>query len=72
MDRESQTDPSSGAPAGQPASPPKRRFLVWGATLLVTAVGAAALTALLTNIFEHKQEAKNPYLPHFARRIGEV
>ncbi|HET9229232.1 MAG TPA: ammonia-forming cytochrome c nitrite reductase subunit c552 [Thermoanaerobaculia bacterium] len=36
----------------------------WGLILLVAAVAAAAaagLTALLVNIFEHKQEARNPF-----------
>ncbi|HEX5719714.1 MAG TPA: ammonia-forming cytochrome c nitrite reductase subunit c552, partial [Thermoanaerobaculia bacterium] len=36
----------------------------WGVILLVAAVAAAAaagLTALLVNIFEHKQEARNPF-----------
>jgi nitrite reductase (cytochrome c-552) len=41
-----------------------RRRLVWGAAAAgVAAAGVAfAVAALLTNIFERKQEAKNPYL----------
>lgn len=61
MDRDSQPGAAPEDPAG-PSMPRKRRAIVFGGTLLVTAIGAAALTALLTNIFEHKQEAKNPYL----------
>src|SRR3954447_20032793 len=37
----------------------KRSTLI--ALILVAAVGAAALTALLVNIFERKQEARNPF-----------
>jgi nitrite reductase (cytochrome c-552) len=43
------------------SNPPRR---AWGLILLiagVAAVVAAGLTALLVNIFEHKQEARNPF-----------
>jgi nitrite reductase (cytochrome c-552) len=41
-----------------------RRVSVWvfGAVLIVVAAGAAALSGLLVNIAERKQEAKDPYL----------
>jgi nitrite reductase (cytochrome c-552) len=43
----------SGNPAGN------RRWLI--TTLVVSAIAVFAVTALLINIFERKQEAKNPY-----------
>jgi nitrite reductase (cytochrome c-552) len=36
----------------------RRLFLL---VIVVTAIAAAAITGLLVNIFEHKQEARNPY-----------
>src|SRR6185503_13743999 len=59
------TNPTS-SPSGSPQPPARppvyfsrgRFFLVVIASAVVTAV----ITWLLTTIFEHKQEAKNPYL----------
>jgi len=42
--------------------PPARTRRRIAVTLLVAAVAAFGITALLVNIFQHKQEAKNPYL----------
>ena len=40
----------------------KRRFWTWMIVLFVAVAGiAAGVTALLVNIFEHKQEARNPF-----------
>src|SRR5688572_25534261 len=40
----------------------RRRFwLLTGALFLLVAVVTAGVTALLINIFEHKQEARNPF-----------
>lgn len=40
----------------------KRRVLVYAAVVASTAVVTALITALLVNIFERKQEAKDPFL----------
>src|SRR3954464_74306 len=52
-----------------PTQSPQKRPPIWG--LIVAAVLSAVITfaiiALLTNIFERKQEAKNPYV-----RVVEV
>src|SRR5437016_1271826 len=55
--------------AGDPNTPkkttpaPRRRpKLIFLGLVLVTALLTAGITALLTNIFTRKQEAKNPYL----------
>jgi nitrite reductase (cytochrome c-552) len=40
---------------------PPRRRLGWIALTLIAALVGAGVTALLVNIFEHKQEAKNPF-----------
>src|SRR4051794_17861798 len=40
----------------------KRRKRVFIATVLVTAALTFGIAMLLTNIFTHKQEAKNPYI----------
>ena len=47
-------------PSGQP---PKRRFSIYalGAVAAFAAVAAVAIAALLTNIFRHQQEARNPF-----------
>jgi len=42
--------------------PSPRRRLVLALSFLVAAAAALGITALLVNIFQHKQEAKNPYL----------
>jgi len=41
---------------------PRRRAALTAATLIVCAVAGFAIAALLTNIFQRKQEAKNPYV----------
>ena len=43
-----------------PKEPRRRRKLVW-LTAIVAALVAAASTAMLVNIFERKQEARNPF-----------
>src|SRR5262245_9868952 len=40
----------------------RRRLALIVATLVTSAVVSVAAVALLTNIFQRKQEAKNPYL----------
>jgi nitrite reductase (cytochrome c-552) len=40
----------------------KRFWLLMGALFVAVAAVTAGVTALLVNIFEHKQEARNPYL----------
>ncbi|HEY8207317.1 MAG TPA: ammonia-forming cytochrome c nitrite reductase subunit c552 [Myxococcaceae bacterium] len=40
----------------------KRSLLVFGAVVAVTAIVTALVVALLVNIFQRKQEAKNPFL----------
>ncbi len=59
----SDNDPSI-EPQSQPARSATRKrsigfFLI---TVLLTAVATTGIAALLTNIFAHKQEAKNPYI----------
>ncbi|MFT3764115.1 MAG: ammonia-forming cytochrome c nitrite reductase subunit c552 [Minicystis sp.] len=59
----SESDRDRTADEATPPAPPRRRRA--GALVVIvlgTAVVTAAVTALLTNIFERKQEAKNPYL----------
>ena len=51
------TDPSSG---GQPRRS-RKRLVVWAGLILAVAVITVGLAALLTNIFERKQEARNPF-----------
>jgi nitrite reductase (cytochrome c-552) len=46
----------------QPNSTRKRNIKVFIATVLVTAVLTFGIAWLLTTIFQHKQEAKNPYI----------
>ncbi|HEX8914626.1 MAG TPA: hypothetical protein VF796_19910, partial [Humisphaera sp.] len=64
-------DAATVPPAAPPAAAPRRRL--WQSagfffTVLVLVAGiSVAVTALLVNIFERKQEAKNPYL-----RVVEV
>jgi hypothetical protein len=55
---------SNVEPANPPASSPKRRGRIFAfvLTVFITAALCVAITALLMNIFQHKQEAKNPYL----------
>lgn len=48
---------SSAVPRG-----PRRRFWVFVSVVTVVALGTGLVAALLVNIFQHKQEAKNPYL----------
>src|SRR5512146_2173343 len=48
-----------GSRTGRPAW---TRFWPFAAVLLVVAIAAAVISALLVNIFERKQEAKDPYL----------
>ncbi|GMV40924.1 MAG: hypothetical protein AMXMBFR64_26400 [Myxococcales bacterium] len=43
------------------SNPRKIRLWVAGVVVLASAVVTAGLTALLVNVFEHKQEAKNPF-----------
>ncbi|MCC6424502.1 MAG: ammonia-forming cytochrome c nitrite reductase subunit c552 [Phycisphaerales bacterium] len=46
-----------------PPSPKRRgRIIAFVMTVFITAALCVAITALLMNIFQHKQEAKNPYL----------
>ena len=45
----------------EPGTKPRRRLALFIATVLVAAVVAVGGMALLINIFEHKQEAKNPF-----------
>jgi nitrite reductase (cytochrome c-552) len=56
-----ENDPPPPAPPSSPSGKRRPRLMFFG-LLLVTAVVTVALTALLTNIFTRKQEAKNPYL----------
>jgi nitrite reductase (cytochrome c-552) len=53
--------PEPSVPTSAPA-PDRRARLRFGFAVAATAVLAALITALLTNIFQHKQEARNPYL----------
>jgi nitrite reductase (cytochrome c-552) len=57
------TNPTSDSTPAANAPAPRRRFVLW--IVLFTAVLAAGVTlgvtALLVNIFEHKQEARNPF-----------
>jgi nitrite reductase (cytochrome c-552) len=45
------------------ANPKRPRRLLWilGGTIALTALVTVGVTALLVNIFEHKQEARNPF-----------
>jgi len=45
---------------GKDAGNPRTRRLLF-ITIILAAVAAIAITALLVNIFEHKQEARNPF-----------
>src|SRR5687767_629133 len=45
-----------------PAPTKKRRMAAFLVVVAITAAASALVTALLVNIFERKQEAKNPYL----------
>jgi nitrite reductase (cytochrome c-552) len=45
----------------EPGKKPRRRLVVFIATVLAAALVAIGGMALLINIFEHKQEAKNPF-----------
>ena len=51
---------AAGSAAGK--GPRRPTWRVLAATTLVVAAGTAAGTMLLTNIIEHKEEAKNPYV----------
>jgi nitrite reductase (cytochrome c-552) len=46
-------------PSNLDSSPRSRRFLI--STIALAAIAALAVTALLINIFERKQEARNPF-----------
>lgn len=46
---------------GDLSRPPRRTFGIVMVTAAVTAIAALGATALLVNIFEHKQEARNPF-----------
>ena len=51
------------SPAAQPPDPKRRRSIGLFAALVVAfAIAVFAVAALLTNIFERKQEARNPYV----------
>src|SRR5687768_13342761 len=62
---------TSASPATTPVSPPpekpRRRFLILAGVLVVMALAAFGLTALLVTIFEHRQEARTPFV-----RVAEV
>jgi len=54
---------SSPESAPPPAAKPRRNAKIRFVAAVVGAAGITALTtALLTTIFQHKQEAKNPYI----------
>ena len=61
---ETTTEPANAPRARRPT---RRTVLYFAATVLVVAAVTAGVTALLVNIFDRKQEAKNPYL-----RVVEV
>src|SRR5436190_18368042 len=46
----------------QPAPAPRRRIFPFVLVVIVTAAITFGIAWLLTNIFQHKQEAKNPYV----------
>ena len=54
--------PKSDAQPDQPSTTRKRRKWLFIATILVTAAATFGIAMLLSNIFMHKEEAKNPYL----------
>src|SRR4051812_32462896 len=58
------TAPDGPAESPKAVPPPRRRrrIIAFVAVMLVVAVAAGLITALLINIFQRKQEAKNPYL----------
>jgi nitrite reductase (cytochrome c-552) len=57
------TPPPPGPPPAD-AAPPRRRRPAWqlGVVVVVLALATFGVAALLTNIFERRQEARNPYL----------
>jgi nitrite reductase (cytochrome c-552) len=55
-------DSNHGRPQPRAAGAPRRRGLLLAALLLVAAGATFAVTALLVSIFEHKQEARVPFL----------
>ncbi|HEX6961483.1 MAG TPA: ammonia-forming cytochrome c nitrite reductase subunit c552, partial [Lacipirellula sp.] len=58
----SQADPSAAQ-----TPQPRRRTLLWAGLLLLVALVTFGVTALLVTIFEHKQEARTPFV-----RVVEV
>ncbi|MCC6493056.1 MAG: ammonia-forming cytochrome c nitrite reductase subunit c552 [Pirellulales bacterium] len=54
-------EPAPAEPNVAPA-PPRRRIGLWVALFALVAVGAFGLVALLVSIFEHKQEARTPFV----------
>ena len=53
---------NSSSPASLRAPRPRRRFWAFMIVVLLVAIAAGLVSALLVNIFQRKQEAKNPYL----------
>src|SRR5690554_2661336 len=65
MDR-TMNDQTHAASSQQPATA-RRRVMMLSALLLITAVAVFGVTAILITIFEHKQEARVPFV-----RVHEV
>jgi len=63
------SDNPTTTPATAPVPPekPRRRLLILAGVLVVMALAAFGLTALLVTIFEHRQEARTPFV-----RVAEV
>src|SRR4051812_45263077 len=60
MDPEKNVEsPAAPAPAPAPHARSRKMFIV---TAIVSALATFGIALLLTNIFQHKQEEKNPYL----------
>lgn len=45
-----------------PPRPKRRRLLLWGGLALLGAMAAFVITAVLVSVFEHKQEARQPFV----------
>src|SRR5215218_4165554 len=63
----SDSETNNGGGEGPAASPSRerrtrRRLVAFAIVVVIVAIASALVTALLINIFQRKQEAKNPYL----------
>ena len=55
-------NPQSNDPEPTPANPLRRRLIILGIALTTVGLVAFAVTALLVTMFEHKQEARTPFV----------